>query len=52
MVENKHKGPFGLQVNNQFQTGKAQLEENTRSLPKHDKLVDAENRKMNTEICM
>ena len=52
MVKNKHNGPFGLWVNNQFQTGKAQLEENTRSLPRHDNLVDAESRKMNTEIFM
>jgi len=52
MVKNKHNGPFGLYVNNQFQTGKAQLEEKARSLPRHDNLVDAENRKMNTEIFM
>jgi hypothetical protein len=52
MVKNKHNGPFGLCVDNQFQTGKAQLEENTRSLPRHDNLVGSENRKMNTEIFM
>jgi hypothetical protein len=50
IVKTKHNGPFGLWVNNQFQTRKAQLKEYKRSLPRHGNLVGAENRTMNMEI--